>query len=391
MKNLLKSNIIVLLILLIFASCQAKNGQYNPKCFDIHRGVNLSSWYDAGDRPVEELDRWITYEYIDKAKEFGLDHFRVPVREDLLFSESLDYREEYWLLLEDRIRYCHSIGLKTIIDMHVSRVHNSKDKSVFTSEASEKHFMDVWERMQKRLCKYPNKMLAYEMLNEAQAPKDATISLDQLTNEWIRIIRRKEPKRFLFIGTDDGNRPWRVKYLHLPKDKYLVLTYHTYTPAVFTHYQAEWSSFGALDCKVLYPGKAISDNDYNQLPNELKTRYANYNKVFDKEFLEKEIEGFLKYAHQHNLQMYCGEFGCRRTVEDKERYQWFSDVVSIMDVNSISYSMWGFRDIGFGLWNAKGELDIKQVEIITNKNIKNNEKTVNYCVLFTSVSSISSK
>lgn len=347
--------------------------KYNPKKFNIHVGVNLSNWFERNDLSSDQIDNYITHHYLLKIKQMGFDHVRIPINEELLFTNNLEYREKYWNILIDRIEFCHSVGLKTIIDLHSSRVYNRHDKSLFSYQKSLMYFLRVWGLIQDRLKHYSNRMLAYEMLNEPNVVGNKPIPLNEIYNKWIKLIREVEPKRFLFIGPNGGYRPWRVKYLDLPKDSYLILTYHTYTPGILTHYGTSWSEFGDYTYPVNYPGKVIEDKYFEKLNKSQKEKFHIYNSYFDKAYLQDEIYSFIDFAKTHNLQMHCGEFGCQRSVPDTSRYRWFSDIVSVFKENGIAYTMWGFRDTGFGLWNDKGILDRMQLKLITKKNYKGND------------------
>lgn len=361
-------------ILYLFTYCSIKGtDKYNPKKFNIHIGVNLSNWFERNDLSSEQLANYIDHHYLLKVKQMGFDHVRIPVNEELLFTSNLEYRQKYWNVLIDRVDFCHSVGLKTIVDLHSSRVYNRYDKSLFLDHSSLMYFLRVWMLMQDRFKHYSHKMLAYEMLNEPNVVEKMPNSLNEIFNRWIKLIRKVEPKRFLIIGANGGYRPWRVKYLDLPKDPYLVLTYHTYTPGVLTHYATTWSEFRDYTYPVKYPGKVIEDKYFNKLNKKQKERFSIYNAYFDKSYLQDEINSFIDFAKSHNLQMYCGEFGCQRSVPDSSRYRWFGDIVSVFEENGIAYTMWGFRDTGFGLWNDTGVLDREQLKLITKKNYKGDD------------------
>lgn len=277
-------------------SCQAKQQTYSPKCFKIEKGFNLSGWMDTPDRSIEWYDSIVSQEKLQFVRSLGFDHVRIPIREGILFDKNRNYDVECWNLLLSRISYCHSIGLKTIIDLHSCREHNGKSKSLFLENSSQDSFLDLWKKIQIKLKPYSHKMLAYECLNEPRVPDDSKITWNTTINNWIKTIRKTEKRRFLFIGSEVANSPWMFNKINFPKDQYLVLTFHTYTPGVLTHYSGKWSTFGDYEGRVQYPGKAIDDTEYSQLSEELKKKYKNYNKNFDRNQFLQEFSGFVKIA-----------------------------------------------------------------------------------------------
>ena len=112
---------IVLLWLLIVANYVS--AQDVKEIFDIHRGINLSEWLEKADN-IDKKDSSVTLADIDSLKEYGFDHVRIPISEDVLFDQTLNVRQNIFSLLKKRIDYCQKIGLKVIVDLHAARLHS---------------------------------------------------------------------------------------------------------------------------------------------------------------------------------------------------------------------------------------------------------------------------
>jgi endoglucanase len=330
------------------------------KTFQITQGINLNEWLEKKDLNLIQMDTLVTHEKIFLLKRLGFDHVRIPVSEGNLFDKDLNYRESMMETFLDRVDYCIANNVKVIIDLHVTRNHRFgvEDNALFTSEREIEHFMKVWGKLQDVLSRYSTDSLAYECLNEPAAPKKKHFLWNEVLRKWVDFIRQKEPKRFLFIGSNRGNQLWTFKYLDIPRDDlYLVLTFHFYQPSLFTHYKTPWSKHAFYDGPVHYPGKTLLPEEYAQLPETLQYEYKYTQENYNKDFISKEIQKVINVAKKYNLQINLGEFGCQRTVTDSSRYQWFRDVVDVMNENNISYTLWGMNGAGFGIWNKNQKLD----------------------------------
>lgn len=330
------------------------------KNFRIHQGINFNEWLEKRTLDSTKLDTLITYEKILMLKKWGFDYVRIPINEEIILDDSLKLRSNVVNVLLDRIDFCIANGIKVVIDLHNARTHKfwEKDNSLFISKNAGEKFIDAWTQLQNVFIRYSTDSLAYECLNEPAASIKNHSQWNQILKRWIAFIRIREPKRFLFIGSNRGNQIWTFKYLDIPKnDPYLVLTFHFYEPHLFTHYKAPWSKHGFYKGPIHYPGKILTDVDFELLPDSLKSRYGYTKNFYDKEYISKRVQEVIDIAKKFNLQLNLGEFGCLRSVPDSSRYQWLKDVTSVMVENGISYTLWGLNGAGFGIWDYNKNLD----------------------------------
>ena len=365
-----------LLVIALLGLIQCKNtgvcaSKYNPKRFDIHKGINLGDCYEVNNVKLSFIDSIHSKKNLDMIKALGFDHVRIPISEENLYDVRLIPNREYMGRLHETISYCHSIGLKTILDLHVCRVHhyNGKEPELFKTDANKKAFLKVWKTLQRDFKKYSNDSLAYECLNEPKAPINAHEHWNDLQNQWIRLIRKQEKKRFLFVCSNRGAQLWTYKYLRLPEnDPYLVLSFHYYQPSVFTHYKAAWSNYKEYEGKVNYPGQTISRSDYNRQSDAMKKTLSSFvSELYNRERIDKDFQEAVSVAYKYNLQLTCSEFGCLRNVPDSSRYKWFQDMVECFKANDIPYTLWNFSGVGFGLWGHDRRFDSEMVNIVLQK------------------------
>ena len=223
--------------------------------------------------------------------------------------------------------------------------------------------------LQARLSMYSVDSLAYECLNEPAAPINNHELWNRLVSKWISLIRQKENKRYLVIGSNRGNQLWTFKYLKIPQDeKRIILSLHFYQPSVLTHYKASWTELKYYEGPVDYPGQTIPDSSFRQLADSLKEKMKYGLTIYDKETIRKELLQVVKMSRIWGFPLNVGEFGCRRNVPNKDaRYRWFTDLVALFNEYDISYTVWGMNGSGFGIWDYDQSLDSSMIRILMNK------------------------
>ena len=66
-----------------------------------------------------------------------------------------------------------------------------------------------------------------------------------------------------------------------------------------------------------------------------------------------DIQKPLAFAKEHNLPLYCGEFGCLPTVFSEDRLLWYSDFREVLEENGIAWANWDYKG-GFGIVDMDG-------------------------------------
>lgn len=87
-----------------------------------------------------------------------------------------------------------------------------------------------------------------------------------------------------------------------------------------THWRAPWTTWAGFDGTVVYPGEVVDSAElapYNKKIAEALQPFTGY---FDKDVMEKEIAVVVKRAKELGFPLYCGEFGCYPTIDDKNRF-----------------------------------------------------------------------
>lgn len=346
-------------LLAIAAHCGAA---YSPQpSFSAKKGVNISHWLSQSGQRGEARKNYFTRGDVKDIASLGFDHVRIPIDEEQMFKENGEKDAEAFALLHDAIGWCEEYGLKALVDLHILRSHHfdAKEKPLFTDETAQEKFYGLWRALSGELKKYPNDLVAYELMNEPVADDDDT--WNKIVNRCHAAVRDLEPERTVFIGSNRWQNFSTVKNLRLPKsDKNIVISFHYYEPFPLTHYRASWTYLKDYAGPIHYPGRLVSKEEMDAQPEDIQKRFGFLVSVFhDREKIAKDFQEVADIAKAHGLAVYCGEFGVNVNAPVADRDRWYADMGAL------------FKEFGFGFaaWDFKGGFGIKRdgqwVESIT--------------------------
>lgn len=276
---------------------------------------------------VKEKDQWIEADVSPYHKLEGKKITRITIRPD-------DEMAELW-----------------IDDIAFSTTHNGYETTIkpnlWNSMEVQQHFIELWKQLQRELKRYPESLLAYELLNEPTAPTAA--DWNRLAAKTLAEIRKEEPYRKIVIGSNLWNNVSQFPYLEVPSgDQNIILTFHFYNPHLITHYQASWlSSLAHITVPVQYPGLVINDNDFDMLSHADQVAVSNEGRTFDKTILKNLMKQAIDKANDLGLQVWCGEYGCYNRTPRQSRLKWIEDVAQICREYGVGHCLWNFQG-GFG-------------------------------------------
>jgi endoglucanase len=170
-------------------------------------------------------------------------------------------------------------------------------------------------------------------------------------------LRKKEPNRKIIIGSNRWQSPDTFNELLIPdNDKNIILSFHFYTPFLFTHYRSSWTTIGKYSGPVQYPGQTVKSENLKYYDSQLVATMNKYNGYYSRDTLLQSIQKPIEYAKRHGLQLYCGEFGCLPTVHRVDRLNWYRDIKDIFDTNNIAWANWDYKG-AFSIFNSNGSID----------------------------------
>jgi len=191
---------IFLFILVATFSCGQKSEQNPIVKFEVKKGTNIAHWLSQSQRRGLEREQFFTKSDIEIITSMGFDHIRLPIDEEQMWDENGNRYEDAFQLMENCIQWSMEHELRVIVDLHILRSHhfNAVEKPLWTDRAEQEKFFDLWRDLSKTLSKYPNSVLAYELMNEAVA--DDHESWNQLLASAFSAVRELEPERTIVIG-----------------------------------------------------------------------------------------------------------------------------------------------------------------------------------------------
>jgi len=342
MKRLSKTTLFFIFFL-GFMNCTQT---YETKDFVIHRGLNTSHWLSQTDKRGEEREQYMQEQDFAKIAEMGFDHVRIPIDEVQMWDKEGNKHTEAWELLHRGIQWAFAHDLRVIVDLHVLRSHhfNRPDsRKLWEDKSAQEEFITFWQQLSAELKDYPKHKLAYEPLNEAVS--DNPEDWNNLINWVISEIRTLEPERTIIMGSNNWQTVGTFKDLRVPEDdENIILSFHYYEPFLLTHYQASWTNLEDLTVEVNYPGMLVDTTKYTSLdPDELQI-VKERNGHWDNERIEEDILQAVEVAQEHNLPLYCGEFGCYPTTDMATRQAWYRDMMGVFDKYNIAWAHWNYKN-----------------------------------------------
>ncbi|HEY8993888.1 MAG TPA: cellulase family glycosylhydrolase [Lacunisphaera sp.] len=360
-QRFLGLGLLVLILGLAPATAAPSTAPVNPSGFVIHRGTNLSHWLsqDFGWQPRQQ---WITendFRFIARA---GFDHVRLPIDEKEMWRDDGTPNEDAFALMLRAIGWARANRLRVIVDLHTVRSHHFNaaneggHNTLFTDPRAQETFFGLWRQLSARLHDQPVDAVAYEIMNEPSA--DNHEDWNRLVAGAHRVIRQLEPERVLIIGSNRWQGPYAMPFLKVPAgDPNIILSVHTYSPFLFTHYTADWAPTKTYTGAVHYPGPVVTAEDFATLQKlnhgDMTDYIMGVRDNWGPERLAQEFEPAVRRAHELGLQLYCGEFGCLPTGPRPGRLAYYRDIVGVMEKNGMAWANWEYKgDFGLLEWHG---------------------------------------
>lgn len=324
--------------------------------FTLRRGTNISHWLSQSKRRGAERRAFFTAVDVKRIADYGMDHLRLPIDEEQMWTEAGAPDAEAFDLLDQALDWARAQGLRAIVDLHIVRSHYFNQESqpaLFTDPAEAAKFAGLWEQLSDRLRSRSVDDVAYELLNEpvARDPED-----------WNRVaagahaaLRRREPGRTIVLGSNWFQMCDSFDRLAVPAgDPRLILSFHFYLPMLLTHYTAKWWREGGFyDGPVQYPGTPIPLDHFSRLDPDTALKLAPHNRPYSADAMLADIAKPLAVARKTGLPLHCGEFGVYQPAPRDARLAWYRDFVGVLEQHRIAWSNWDYKG-NFGLVDNDG-------------------------------------
>ncbi len=354
------------LLVLAFLSTSAPEAAERSG-FKVKRGTNISHWLSQSRNRGADRRAWFTREDVGFLAGLGFDHLRIPIDEEQMWDESGKPEQEAFGLLNQALDWCAEFKLNAIVDLHILRSHhfNERERPLWTKPEAQERFFQCWRELSDALHTRPVDSVAYELMNEpvADNPED----WNKLVAKAVAVVRAKEPKRVIVIGSNKWQSADTFDQLKVPEgDPNILLSFHFYEPFLLTHHTASWTSIGGYKGPVKYPGKTVEDADLAGVPEPLASEIRRSSRVWDKAKIAEKMAKPVALAQKTGLPLYCGEWGCLPAVPPESRLAWYRDMVSVLNEKGIGWATWDYKG-GFGLRKRDGKPNQELINILTGR------------------------
>ena len=358
MKKLIISLAACFVAAFLLISCGGENKENNVNNFRIKRGTNLSHWLSQSEERGEGRKAHIQEDDFERLEQLGFDFVRIPIDEVQFWDEEGNKLDEAWELLDNALKLARKHNLRAIIDLHIIRSHyfnaanegGADANTLFTSEEAQQGLINLWYQLSDAFKEYDNDWVAYEFMNEPVAEEHE--QWNQLVAKVHKALREREPQRTLVVGSNRWQGYETMKYLKVPEgDKNIILSFHYYNPMLLTHYGAPWTPVGQYKGKVSYPGKLITQADYDAAPDSVKPHIEQYlTQEWNIDKIRADFKDAIDVAAKYGLQLFCGEWGVYEPVDRELAYKWTKDMLAVFDEFNIAWTTWCY-DADFGFWD----------------------------------------
>ena len=349
----------MVLSILLFPQLKPLSSSTPVTAFEFHKGINISAWLSQTGMNASEMAAYFTKKDFDQLASIGFDHLRLPLDEKYLYNNDGSRNAETFTLIHNVIGWCKEANMRVILDCHDLKIsrnlkpNKNQKVTLWESKEEQDNFVQLWKKLSGEFKKYPNTLVAYELLNEPVAPTPEEWNL--LSARVISELRQLEPLRILFLGSNKFNSVTTFPELKVPPgDPNIILSFHFYHPGLLTHYTVATfeNNETGIDIPLNYPGRLIPTE---KIKGTLTPKQQETIKVqqgtFNRERLLEKMENVLKKAKETGLRIHCGEFGSNFKYPDHDlQLRWMQDLIANFKSKNIPYSVWGYRK-SFGVFD----------------------------------------
>ncbi|MCL1856290.1 MAG: glycoside hydrolase family 5 protein [Kiritimatiellaeota bacterium] len=352
---------------------------------NLGKGVNLGGWLSQGPYKDEHRNAFVTRDDFARIANWGFKNLRIPFDLPLICPTPEDRVpcEAGLAWLDRALEWAEECGFRAVLDMHSLPGYTFMDltykpdevPTLFTSEAHQKHFTDLWAALAKRyLGRFPNTV--FELANEIAAP--TAQQWNDLAAKAVAAIRAVDKTRVIMVGSNCWNVCFTYVDLAKIPDPNIIYNFHFYNPFSFTHQKAPWSpEMLYYNTTVHYPGRSPGLRDAARCAEgEGQSRTAAAllsladffeDRVSDKTHLADLMADTFNFARKHSVPVYCGEFGIMDFTPEADSLRWVKDTVEVFAEHNVAWSYWSYKGMGAGIVNIDGSVRLQALlDILRN-------------------------
>lgn len=364
------------LLIATFSAFASNNNHIKVnKSLPFSKGLNLSTWLESFGFPKSSTTYFSKQDFIN-IKSLGVEVIRIPIHFEQFSSKKPDYIIQSWLweYIDNAINWCEELEMYVILDFH-----NLTAEGTTTPSNVEKMLLKIWEQIATRY-KDKSDYVIYEILNEPHGIDIA--KWGRVQGKVIKLIRSIDKKHFIIVsGADYNSIPALLKLPNYKDDK-LIYNFHDYSPFLFTHQGASWTTTKNLKGIPFPYNKEKMPKFPKRFSSHEKWLYDNYEEASKLNKDNQLINEAIKFANKRKAPLMCNEFGVYIPYADKqERLNWYEHKINQYDKANITRISWDYIG-GFGIFNNTGigvfpdDLNLELIDIMGYK--RPNQKNISY-------------
>lgn len=320
---------------------------------ELQCGINLGGYLSQCEHKKEHYQSFIVEDDLKQIADWGFDHVRLPIDYEVLEDDAGNQLESGYGFVQQVLEWGKKYGLNVVLDLHKAYGYDFNDagdsekNNLFSNEALQKRFVDLWSSIAKRYGSYPN--VAFELLNEV-VEKENAAAWNALIKKTVNVIREITEDTPLIYGGIQWNSVKTLKLLDVPTDQNIIFTFHFYEPLLFTHQKAHWVPAMDKNKTIVYP----NDMNYYRTQSEVlgyqgEVVIKSQSKTMGEEFIREMVQEAIDAANNAGVKLYCGEFGVIDQAPEIDTLRWFTDVHKVFSENQIGSAVWTYKGMDFGL------------------------------------------
>jgi endoglucanase len=324
------------LCLALVMTCQPRPlPVYPPAGFS--KAINMGNYLEAPNEGEWTGDRVIDDGDFVKIHDAGFDSVRIPIR----WSNHALTASPYTIDSSFMDRVAHvvdaslQVGLTTVIN-----IHHYNDASLggnLMADPSGQHarFLSLWTQIATHFKDY-DEHLYFELLNEPtnEAIKSVWNQYLEQARQAVRNTGGKNDTRIIIIGPTDWNSSASLSRLVIPTvgtDPNIIVTFHYYSPFLFTHQGAEWVT----------PSPPCGGEHWSSGSGGSQ--------------VTADLDAASYWAASHGRALFLGEFGTYgKCIPMNERAAWTAYIREQAESFGIAWAYWEFNQ-GFGAYDQNAD------------------------------------
>lgn len=341
--------LITLIVAIVFSGC---GGDDTSSTTSFDRGVNINHWLSQNYGKLTYGADWFDREDVEWIASQGFDHIRIPIDYKEWVSPEGELIDEALEPFDNACSWAQEFGLGVILDMHYlpGAAFTNVDSSLFTDPALLQEASAIWDLVAQRYAE-AGPWLRFELINEPVADRNA--QLNPVLNELLRVVRRTNPERVVYITSNRWGKFYTVPELEIPDDPNIALTVHFYDPFPFTHQSTAWTDLKPPMPQIDFPGLCPDLSDI--IPESHSWMRFSGAELTAESHIDPHFDQLKKWQEENapNLEIHIGEFGAFNTASPASIENYCEAVVSAAERHGFGWAIWGYTG-GFGVVDSKG-------------------------------------